>query len=439
MLPPPPAATCTVPAQAVDTSKPTTVVGTGSPASCTDAAFRAAVATGGIVTFNCGASAATITLASEVPVAKDTTIDGGGLVTLSGGGTSRILHLTSAFNVATPLLTVQNLTFSRGYTSDVANTKSTKQGGGAIFQDGGSLTVINSIFQHNQCATTGQDVSGGAINGQGIGTLIIVGSTFSDNTGSNGGGVGTQDENVTVVNSVFANNSATGTGGNPGNGGDGGGLTYDGAKISLTLCGDTFTGNSASAAGGAVFRVGYNDENVNIDRCTFDSNSVDANTGNAAGLYLEHVTINMSATTISGNTGHFGGGLWAGQSSIANLTNVTIANNTASGGGGIWFANQVTGTLLNCTVAGNTGDGLFGGDTGVKLQNTIIANSGPASKTGPLSFRAKQTPRGPLTGSRCGTPPQAASPPHGDGVVFLEEKLNSVPPEARTPTRLSTR
>ncbi len=379
-LPPPPASVCTVPATAVDTSKPTTVVGTGSASSCTDAAFRAAVATGGIVTFDCGSSPATITVTSEVPVGKDTTIDGANKVTLDGGGKNRILHITSAWNVATPLLTVQNLTFQNAFTTDVANTTSTKQGGGAIFEDGGSLTVINCTFQHNTCASSGQDVSGGAINGQGVGTLIIVGSTFSDNSGSNGGAVGTQDENVTVVNSTFANNSATGTGGNPGNGGNGGGLTYDGAHISLTLCGDTFTANKSNAAGGAVFRVGYNDQGgapsiVDIDRSTFDSNQTDAQNGNAAGLYLENVQLTITNTTISNNTGHFGGGLWAGQSDILDLQNVTIANNTASGGGGVWFANQVTGTLMNCTIAGNTGDGLFGGDTGVKLQNTIIANN----------------------------------------------------------------
>jgi hypothetical protein len=377
---PPPKAVCDLPAMAVDTSKPTTVVGDGSAASCTEAALRAAVASGGIVTFACGDAPATITVAAEVPVGKDTTIDGGGKVTLSGGGQSRILHITSAWNVSTPLLTVQNLTFTAGFTSDVLNTKSTAKGGGAIFEDGGSLTVIDCTFDHNQCASTGQDVSGGAINGQGVGTLLIVGSTFTNNSGSNGGGVGTQDENVTVVNSKFSNNSATGTDGNPGNGGNGGGLTYDGAHISLTLCGDTFTGNKANAAGGAVFRVGYNSAGgaasvVNIDRSTFDSNSVDAMNGNAAGLYLENVTINMSGTTISNNTGHFGGGIWCGQSATTNFSNVTIANNTASGGGGVWFANAVTGTFLNCTVAGNTGDGLFGGDTGVKLQNTIVANN----------------------------------------------------------------
>jgi hypothetical protein len=378
--PPPPKAVCDLPAKAVDTSTPKAVVGDGTAASCTEAALRAAVANGGIVTFACGADPVTITLSAEVPVAKDTTLDGAGKITLSGGGTTRILHLASAWNVATPLLTVQHLTFTRGFTSDAPNTKSTAKGGGAIFQDGGSLTVVDCVFSHNQCATTGQDVSGGAINGQGIGALVVVGSTFSDNTGSNGGALGTQAENVTVVNSTFANNSATGTDGNPGNGGDGGALTYDGAHASLTLCGDTFTGNRANAAGGAVFRVGYDSQGgapsiVNVDRSTFDGNSVDAASGNAAGLYLENVTLTMSGTTISNNTGHYGGGIWCGQSATIAFTNVTIAGNTAAGGGGVWFANGVTGTMLNCTIAGNVGDGLFGGDAGVKLQNTIVANN----------------------------------------------------------------
>jgi hypothetical protein len=374
-LPGKPIVTCPAAAQPVDTSSPTAVVGTGTPGSCTEAAFRAAVAAGGVVTFDCGADPITITVTSEVPVADDTTIDGGGTVTLSGGGTSRILHITSAWNVATPLLTVQNLTFTDGFTSDVMNTTSTSKGGGAIFEDGGSLTVIDCTFSHNQCAATGEDVSGGAINGQGMGTLTISGSVFSDNSGSNGGGVGTQDEDVVVVNSTFANNSATGTDGNPGNGGDGGGLTYDGANVSLTLCGDTFTGNHANAAGGAVFRVAYNDEAVNIDRCAFDGNSVDATSGNAGGLYLEYAAITMTATTISNNTANYGGGFWAGHNAIADLTNVTIADNSANMGGGVWFAGGITGRFVNCTIAGNQGDGLFNGDTGVTLQNTIVADN----------------------------------------------------------------
>src|SRR4051812_2272271 len=40
--------------QAEDVSSPTTVIGTGTPASCTGDAFVSAVAKGGIITFNCG-------------------------------------------------------------------------------------------------------------------------------------------------------------------------------------------------------------------------------------------------------------------------------------------------------------------------------------------------------------------------------------------------
>jgi predicted outer membrane repeat protein len=373
--PPPPAGTCALPAALVDTSKPTTVVGKGTAASCTEAALDAAVAKGGIVTFDCGAAMATITVKAEVPVAKDTTIDGGKLITLSGGKATRILHIKSAWNVATPLLTVQNLAFTDGYTTDVLNTTSTSEGGGAIFEDGGSLTVIDCTFTNNQCATTGQDVSGGAINGQGVGTLIVEGSTFTGNVGSNGGAIGTQDENVTVVNSTFTGNRATGTGGNPGNGGDGGAMSYDGAHVSWTMCGDTFSQNAANASGGAVFRVAYNDEAVNIDRSVFDSNSVDPTTGNAGGLYLEYATITMTATTISNNSANYGGGIWIGHMAIAKITNDTIAGNKANLGGGIWFAGGVTGTLENVTVANNAGNGMAGGDTGVTLANSLVAGN----------------------------------------------------------------
>ncbi len=158
---------------------------------------------------------------------------------------------------------------------------------------------------------------------------------------------------MTVVNSTFVGNSATGTGGNPGNGGNGGAMTYDGAMVSWTMCGDTFSKNHANAAGGAIFRVAYGDEKVTIDRSTFDSNSVDAATGNAGGLYLEYATIAMTATTISNNAAHFGGGIWIGHNAIAKISNDTIAENTANMGGGVWFAGGITGQLVNVTVANN--------------------------------------------------------------------------------------
>src|SRR5262249_44615825 len=152
--PPPP--TCPDPIKPVDTSSPNAVVGSGAAADCTEAALDAALAKGGIVTFNCGAAPVTITVTAQKDIKKDTVIDGGGKVTLSGGGKTRILHLASAWDQKSPKLTVQHLAFTGGYTTDVLNTKNTDKGGAAIFREGGSLDVIDCQFTGNHCASTGQ-------------------------------------------------------------------------------------------------------------------------------------------------------------------------------------------------------------------------------------------------------------------------------------------
>jgi hypothetical protein len=61
------------------------VVGTGTPGSCTEAALDAALAGGGFVTFDCGPDPVTITISSTKMIDADTTIDGGSLITISGG------------------------------------------------------------------------------------------------------------------------------------------------------------------------------------------------------------------------------------------------------------------------------------------------------------------------------------------------------------------
>ncbi len=74
---------CAVPAEAKaeDVSTPTTVVGSGTKESCTGAAFVAAVAKGGVITFDCGPEPTTITLTETAKVYNDTgpkvVIDGG--------------------------------------------------------------------------------------------------------------------------------------------------------------------------------------------------------------------------------------------------------------------------------------------------------------------------------------------------------------------------
>src|SRR6185436_1247366 len=72
--------------QPEDVSNPDTVIGDGTPASCTGDKFVKAVADGGVITFNCGPDPLTIFLTATAKVFNDKgtklVIDGDNKVTL---------------------------------------------------------------------------------------------------------------------------------------------------------------------------------------------------------------------------------------------------------------------------------------------------------------------------------------------------------------------
>ena len=275
---------CAVPpeAQLADSSNPTTVVGDGTPASCTSDAFVQAVADGGVITFDCGPDPVTITLTETAKIFNDKgpeiVIDGGGLVTLDGGG-KRILYQNTCDqaqvwttpmcqNQDHPRLTVQNLTFVHG---DSTGEDVDGGGGGAIFVRGGRFKIINSRFFNNTCDDVGPDVGGAAVRalsqheGQ---PVYVVNSTFGGapelgNVCSNGGGLSSIGVSYTVINSLFSHNMAIGDGANPAQpgtpgGGSGGAIYNDGNTFTLTLCGTKITDNHANEGGGAIFFVSNN-------------------------------------------------------------------------------------------------------------------------------------------------------------------------------------
>jgi hypothetical protein len=392
--PPLPPAKCVAPIELVDTSAPTTVVGDGSPASCDAATLAAAVAAGGIITFNCGAAAHTITLTAPLaaPTGLDTTIDGGNLVTLSGGGSTRILELVHSFEKASPTVTVQRIKLIDGRTTDVANTSETDRGGAAIYTLGGNIHAIDATFTGNRGPDTGQDVAGGAIYSVGAGEVTVVRSVFSNNTCSNGGAVSVLGSGLSIVDSILDHNSTTGSGGNPGNGGNGGATTMDGQGKSLVLCGATFTNNTANAFGGAIFRTSYENEPTTIDQSVFDGNQIpDGDIGQAGAIYLQGTAIAMTNTSITNNRARFAAAMSVYEHGgpapgAIDMTNVTIADNlvweqdpfTETGlVGGINVGDRVTGSWLNVTLVGNRAQfasGIGGSSTRLTIRNTIIAN-----------------------------------------------------------------
>merc|ERR1711916_211318 len=108
---------------------PTTVVGDGTPTSCTEATLRAAFPTTSNnadgatpadvhVTFNCGDDPISITLTEtiDLPVDRDTVIDGGGTIALDGGGQVRLLrfHNEGGWQSSSHKVVLQRLVLQNG-------------------------------------------------------------------------------------------------------------------------------------------------------------------------------------------------------------------------------------------------------------------------------------------------------------------------------------
>jgi hypothetical protein len=327
---------CEVPAEAgPESTTGATVVGDGTPASCTAAAFETAVQKGG-VTFNCGSAPVTITLDHQIKLLNNAgpdglghrVIDGGNKVVLSGGDTNRLFYQDACdqslgqvagdcTNSPNPSLVIQNLALANAYAPS-AYAPSDGFGGGAIYLRGGSLKVFFSSFCNDVSSQSELKYSGGAIYAEhAYGQVYIVNSLFGGNAGcnnrsSNGGALAGSSTSFTVLNSQLTYNGANSFGGippapNTPGGGCGGAIYSHGNSINLTICGSTISNNEAVDSAGAVY---YSADDllgrVRIDRSLFAVNqsryAYTPSPGRAEnGVFLQTATANISITNSTFN------------------------------------------------------------------------------------------------------------------------------------------
>jgi len=449
---------CIPPVTLFDVSSPTSVVGNGTAASCTEAAFSAAVAKGGTIVFSCGGPA-TIPITSEkaVRIDVDTVIDGAGQITLDGGGRTRIFNFEGTnFRVTLTKLVLQRLTLTGGKAtgtlmfppaSPPCSQGYQNGGGGAVLVQDGVLVVIDSVFTNSQSASPGPDVAGGAIYVIGSASTTIVGSQFSGNSGSNGGAVGSLFSDLTLVNDVFERNQATGSGANSdnatcplvngqretGSGGNGGAVCIDGGEtFTVDVCGCVFSQNQSGALGGGLFRTpDLGQAGIIFDRTTLDGNQ--AVQGGGA-MYIHNSALQILASTLSNNTAPGAGGIQS-DSTVIDFTNSTFSGNVASkglGGAMALFDNGADGgTIVNCTFVGNQssgGSGYFGaalaGDAPLTIRNTIFQNNLTQDAYSPMACALDN-----LTGSGNIQWPQVkpvgggADSPCTPGILFADAEL----------------
>jgi CSLREA domain-containing protein/uncharacterized repeat protein (TIGR01451 family) len=313
-------------AYAANTLTVTKVADTNDGTCNTDCSLREAIAvaaSGDMIVFASSLAGQTVTLGSQLDIARDLTIDGSSLSThvqISGNHTVRVFYVNSGTNVNLTHLDILN-----GYTtSDYGGY------GGGIYNDG-TLTVQNSTLSGNSSDT------GGGISSNG--TLTVQGSTLSGNSANYGGGGISSNGTLTVQNSTISGNSATDN--YIEYAGEGGGIRNSGT---LTVQNSTFSGNSGDEGGGIA----------NYGTLTVQNSTISGNLANYAGGISNDGTLTVQNSTLSGNSAFFGGG------GISNYGTLTVQNSTLSNNSAYY--------------SGDSGGGIYNGGT-LNYENTIIANS----------------------------------------------------------------
>ncbi len=285
------------------------VVGDGTRASCTEAALEAALARGGLITFNCGPRTQAIAITSEKLITATTIIDGGGLIRLDARGMTRIFR----YNRNDADFTLRNIHLMRGHV--------TGSDGGCINTSGRMLRLEN--VQFSLCTS---DVISGVspVGGTGgalfsSGPTIISDSTFISNESDFGGGAIYGAANILTINDTrfLFNRTHIHTGG---------AIEFRGDTLNIT--GTRFQGNTARSHGGALYVHAESTRDMPIVTIVGGA-AVSNNGGRTGGAFsINGAQVTINGTLISENisTGH-GHGVYIGGGSLASLADVDFVRN----------------------------------------------------------------------------------------------------------------
>jgi len=275
------------------------------------------------------------------------------------------------------------------FVGDVTFELNTADTGGAIYHDGGTLSVSETDFTDNQASGEGgaifespdvdslttvtctmfagndADGDGGAYYGNtaaGGGTQEFMLTSFFDNTAIEyGGAMLTLSPDTQVTNSLFDTNSA-----------DIGGAIYN--DFNLTVARSTLVGNQADSSGAGI----HSDDTLTVIDSTISGNTSDV----GGGIYSLGLT--MVGSTVEGNvalseTGTAGGGVLNELDDVDIHNSTFSGNNSASNGGGLGMTSGIA-TINNVSFVGNvsTGQGAaFNGDSGatIFLSNSLASGN----------------------------------------------------------------
>lgn len=300
-----------------------------------DCSLREAVAAA-----NASAEADTINFSSLFDAAQTITLSGtdiiisssGGLtingpgadkLTVSGNNASRVFT-----NNTGAVTTISNLRVTGG---SGVSTVQTGRGGG-VYNNGGTLTLLNLVITGNAAA------NGGGANNAGTATLNVVNCVISNNTVTGAGGAlqNFAGNTTNIINSSIHNNTTnsttTGGGGIQGNG-------------TVNIANTTFANNnSVGGSGGAIF---YNGTLLTLNNVTIAGNTATNVTGG-----INKTTANnglIRNTIIANNTGGTSPDAAGSMNSLGNNIIGTVGTSVG------WLATDLQNTNPLLGTFGNNG------------------------------------------------------------------------------------
>ncbi len=315
-------------------------------------------------------------VASDVFSIAGTTIENNYALSASsdvgGGGVyAKLFGARPTFTAGT--LTLNTSTFGGGAYADLNNgaavslvgtTLSENPGNigaglNAVLNGASSLHLENATFYHNVASSVG---GGARVLMNGASTVDVIGSQFQLNEADGGAGIYAEVNEASqlnvLANSLFDQNMSSG---------GGGGLEINSVAGMIAIDHSTFTANMAQGigSGGAIKADCSDNSTLEITSTTISGNTTSVNGGGIYGLIHDGSAFSLTDSTISGNSATDGGGVNLQADAFGSnapmpraivLSRSTFSNNTASNrGGGIFTLNHpFTATLVEqSTITGN--------------------------------------------------------------------------------------
>ena len=349
----------------------------GISGNCTLRDAAALAVDGDTITFDASVSAITVTQgqinfqavnltgpgSADLTVTYDSTTSAYIMFLVSGTGDATVSGLTL---VGKPIKPQNQGNFAL---DDVSVTGSYQgYGGGLYASNNGNLTISNSHFANDTAA-----VSGGAVYAYNPGSVTVTNTTIENSASFAGGGGGlklsARVTDVTIMTTSITGNTAK----------LGAGIESLASGTTTILDSDIST-NTTSAWGGAGLMIhGTSDpaDMVRIERTTVDGNTAQPGHDGGGMKISEHSLVMIDSTVSNNHSGNTGGGIAIDRGNSATISNTTITGNDSRVGGGL-YASHMPVTLNQSTITNNaaTGGGVGSVGGGVWLYFNSMDISG---------------------------------------------------------------